>query len=117
MFVDTRIWVAPRKVPTTESDSECEEEVEVDDKAEMRAAAEYIVSIFREPLEAKGACLFSLDDESEEAVDFCRRYLNCQVEDYKKVWSICIKHMMHESGLMLCSLANCSSVCLSPTAK
>ena len=84
VFVDTRNWIAPRRVPRGDSDSEQEEEV--DDKAEIRAAAEHIISIFREPLEAKGACRFSLDDELEEAVDFCRKYLDCQVEDYKKVW-------------------------------
>lgn len=84
VFVDTRNWIAPRRVSRSDSDPEPEEEV--DDKGEIRAAAEHIVSIFREPLEAKGGCLFSLDDELEEAVDFCRKYLDCQVEDYKKVW-------------------------------
>ena len=83
VFVDTRNWIAPRRVSRSDSDPEPEEEV--DDKGEIRAAAEHIVSIFREPLEAKGGCLFSLDDELEEAVDFCRKYLDCQVEDYKKV--------------------------------
>ena len=57
-----------------------------DDMAELREAVEHVISVFREPLEAKGACLSSLDDELEEAVQFCRRYLNSQLEDYTKLW-------------------------------
>ena len=55
-----------RKVLRTKSDTECERRGE-DDKAEIRAAAEHIVSIFWEPLEAKGAYQFSLDDELDFA--------------------------------------------------
>lgn len=36
--------------------------------AEIRAAVEHIITIFWEPLEAKGACLSSLHDELEEVV-------------------------------------------------
>ena len=62
-----------------------QEEDEEDDKAEIRAAAEHISSIFWEPLEAKNACLVSLNDKVDEIVDFCRKYLDV-LEDYKKVW-------------------------------
>jgi len=44
-----------------------------------------VVTIFRDPLEVKGACLSSLDNKLEEVVQFCRRYLDSQLEDYK-VW-------------------------------
>jgi hypothetical protein len=54
--------------------------------AGIREAVEHIITVFREPLEAKGACLSSLDDELEEAVHFCRTYLDSQLEDYRKVW-------------------------------
>ena len=35
---------------------------------------EYILKVFREPLEAKGACIFSLQDEADEVVDFYRKF-------------------------------------------
>ena len=47
---------------------------------------EYIVTVFREPLEAKGTCIFSLQGEIDEMVDFYRKYLEIQTEDYRKVW-------------------------------
>jgi hypothetical protein len=55
-------------------------------RADSAKAVEHIITVFREPLEAKGACLSSLDDELEEAVHFCRTYLDSQLEDYRKVW-------------------------------
>ncbi len=73
-------------VGRSQSNSDAEEEQDADDMAEIRAAVEHIVTIFRDPLEAKGACLSSLDDELEEAVQFCRKYLDVQLEDYMKVW-------------------------------
>ena len=75
-FLDTRTWTTPR-IPTDSV---------ADDKAEIREAMEYIVTIFREPLEAKDACIFSLQDELDEIVDFYRKYLENQAEDYRKVW-------------------------------
>ena len=83
VFLDTCSW-APRRRRPADSDSEQEEQYE-DDKAEVRAAADHISTIFHEPLEAKGACLVSLSDEVDEVVDFCRNYLDV-LEDYKKVW-------------------------------
>ena len=80
-FLDTCSW-APRQCRAANSDSEQEEE---DDKAEIRAAAEHIASVFTEPLEAKNAFLASLHDEVDEVVDFCRKYLDV-LEDYKRVW-------------------------------
>ena len=82
VFLDTCSW-APRQRRAANSDSEQEEDE--DDKEEIRAAVEHISSIFREPLEAKNACLASLNDEVDEVVDFCRKYLDV-LEDYKKVW-------------------------------
>ena len=79
VFLDTRSWTAPR-VPIDSAG------VGSDDKAEIREAMEYIVKIFREPLEAKDARIFSLQDEIDEIFDFYRKYLENQVEDYRKVW-------------------------------
>ena len=95
VFLDTCSWTAPvRVVRRSSSSSDTEEEEEADDKAEIRAAVEHIITVFRHPLEAKGASLSSNDDDLE-AVDFCRRYLDCQLEDYRKV---CYKlHSTHNS--------------------
>ena len=40
----------------------------------------------RVPLEAKGACLSSFNDELEDIVGFARKYFNIMTEDYKKFW-------------------------------
>ena len=55
----------------SQSESDVEEEEEEDGMAEIRVAVEHIVSIFRDPLEVKGACLSSLDDELESS-PLCR---------------------------------------------
>ncbi len=36
---------------------------------------EHIISLFRAPLEAKGMCVASVQDELEDVVDFARKYL------------------------------------------
>lgn len=59
-FLDTRSWTTPR-IPTDSAD------VGSDDKAEIREAMEYIVTLFREPLEAKSASIFSLQDEIDKS--------------------------------------------------
>ena len=75
-FLDTRSWV----VEVVSSDDN--EEFAVDDKSEIRAAMDCIASVFRKPLELKGASLFQLNDELDDAVDFCRNYFDCKNEDY-----------------------------------
>ena len=85
MFLDTCSWAGPA-TGRRQLNSDTEEEEEMDDVTKIRVAVEHIVTIFRDPLEDKGACLSPLDDELEEAVQFCRRYLDSQLEDYKKVW-------------------------------
>ena len=76
-FRDTRSWNTPR-ISINSAD------VWSDGKAEIREAMEYIVTIFREPLEAKDTWIFSLQDEIDEIVD--RKYLQNQAEVYRKVW-------------------------------
>ena len=73
VFLDTCSWAARGEMAD-------------DDMADIRAAVEHIITVFREPLEAKEACLSSLHDELKEVVHFCRRYLDSQLEDYRKVW-------------------------------
>ena len=57
VFLDTCSWATP----TVGSSSDTREEM-TDDMADIRAAVEHIITVFWEPLEAKGACLSSLDD-------------------------------------------------------
>ena len=38
-------------------------------------AVEYVISIFRAPLEASGMRVASIEDELEDVVDFARKYL------------------------------------------
>jgi hypothetical protein len=78
IFLDTRSWDTPIHTMSEEKGS--------DDKAEIRGAVEYIVDKFREPLEAKNACICSLQDEIDEVVDFYRRYFKSQAEDYRRIW-------------------------------
>ena len=65
VFLDTCSWAVGASSDTSEEMA--------DDMADVRAAVEHIITVFRKPLEAKGACLSSLDDELEEAVQFCRK--------------------------------------------
>ena len=82
VFLDTRSWAIAR----SSSHSEDEEMMDIDDRAHIKEAVEYILTFFREPLEAKGMSVFSLQDELEEVVDFYRQYLDTQGQDYRKVW-------------------------------
>ena len=81
--------------------------LDLDDFAEVRAAVEYIISIFRIPLEAKGMCAASIQDEVEDVVSYARKYLPISSENYRKIW-----YKLHTSPdsnrwpniLMLCEL-------------
>lgn len=54
------------------------EELAVDDKAEIQAAFGCITPcFFCKLLELKGATLFQLNNELDNAVEFCRNYLDC----------------------------------------
>ena len=46
---------------------------------------EYIISHFREPLEAKGGDMSSIHDEVEEAVQYARKFFSI-ADDYHKIW-------------------------------
>ena len=54
--------------------------------ANIKSAVEYFVSHFREPLEAAGVSLASIQDEIEDAVDYARTYLRIGSESYQKIW-------------------------------
>ena len=46
----------------------------------------YIISLFRAPLEAKGMCAVSVQDELEDVVDFARKYLPLGTLGYRNIW-------------------------------
>lgn len=81
VFLDTRSWSAPGSGSSID-----ELDVIADDKCHIKESVEYIVTTFREPLEAKGMSVFAIQDELEEIVDFYRQYLDTPENDYKKVW-------------------------------
>jgi hypothetical protein len=54
--------------------------------ASIKSAVEYLSTHFREPLEAAGVSLASIQDEIEEAVDYARNYLRIESESYQKIW-------------------------------
>ncbi len=49
-------------------------------------AVEYIISLFCAPLEAKGMCVASVQDELEDVVDFARKYLPLGTMGYRNIW-------------------------------
>ena len=67
VFLDTQSWVCA-------------------DDNEIKAAVEFIISHFREPLEAAHINLASIQDELEEIVDYARCYLGIVKESYQKIW-------------------------------
>ena len=78
VFLDTCSWIIPTSATVTEEP--------VEDKEEIRDAVHHLCSIFRQPLEAKGGTLFTIDDEVDEIVDYCRSYVNYTVDNYRRVW-------------------------------
>lgn len=59
--------------------------LESDDFVEVRTAVDLIVSSFRIPLEAKGMCTESIQNEVED-VSYARQYLPIGSENYHKMW-------------------------------
>ncbi len=74
-FIDTRGWC--QNSSTSDNDKEVDE---------VKIAVEYIVSHFREPLEASGVNLADIQDETEEIVEYARQYMSIETECYKKIW-------------------------------
>lgn len=66
--LDTSIWSTPGKVVRHSLlSSDAEEEEELDDMSEIRAAVDHILTVFQGPLQVKIMCLSSFRDELEEA--------------------------------------------------
>ena len=72
VFLDTQNWFGSL-------------DKERDGFTEVIEAVEYIISHFREPLEAKGGDMSSIHDEVEEAVQYARKFFSI-ADDYHKIW-------------------------------
>ena len=57
-----------------------------EDMADIRAAVQRLISTFRTPLESKGVCMATIQDELEEAVEYARKCLAIGRESYRKMW-------------------------------
>ena len=74
---------------------------------DIKAAVDYIVQVFREPLESRSMCIATIHDELEEALEYAREYLAIDIESYRAIW-----YKLHTSPnagkwpnlLMLCEL-------------
>jgi len=101
VFLETQSWQSSF---SKDSSDDHDGMLDLDDFAEIRAAVEYIISIF---LEAKGMCVASIQDKVEDAVSYARKYRTIGSENYCKIW-----HKLHTSPdssrwpniLMLCQL-------------
>ena len=80
VFLDTKSWSTSPSADTMETSEN------TDDLEEIRKAVEYVTSQFRQPLEAKGVDLTSIQDQVEEIVTYTRKYLKIGTEDYQKIW-------------------------------
>ena len=75
VFLETQNW------QEKESGSNGEEHM-----ADIRAAMQSLVSTFRIPLESRGVCLSTIQDDIEEAVEYARKYLPIGRDSYRKIW-------------------------------
>ena len=85
VFLETQNWQKSFR-QSKDSNDDHDGMLDLDDFAEVRAAVEYIISIFRIPLEAKGKCVALIQDEVEDVVSYARKYLPIGSENYHKTW-------------------------------
>ena len=110
VLLDTQSW------QSSPADKHSNADEEEDDLAKVSKAIEYITSLFREPLKAKGVDLTNIQDELEEIIPYARKYLSIGQEGYQKVW-----YKLHTApdaskwpNILHC--VSCSSVCHSLVA-
>ena len=95
VFVETQSW--QEKDPSSDGE----------EMAEVKAAVEYLVLVFRTPLESRGVCISAIQDELEEAVEYARRYLAIGTESYRNIWyklHTCPSANKWPNLLLLCEL-------------
>ena len=52
----------------------------------VRESVDSLVTKFRDPLEAKGVSLSSVQDEVEEIIEYSRKFLAISTSSYREVW-------------------------------
>ena len=92
--LDTRNWAI---CGTPEHDNEHNQDY--DTTEHIILATDYIISSFRSPLEAKGTCLLTFNDELEEIV-LSEEDLSIQYEDYKKKQGTNFTLLLSKNGLV-----------------
>lgn len=99
MFLETQSWMKRNNIGDEhESDPSL---------TELKAAIELISSRFRDPLEASGVIVSSLQDEIEDAVEYAGQYLSLESIHYRKVWynlHICPSASSWPNLLLVCEL-------------
>ncbi len=108
IFLDTHSWAINK---STKHSTDSEFSQICGNIEHIIAAADYIISFFSHPLEAKGASISSFNDELEEIVSFARNYLNIEQENYKTIF---ILPMNLRNGLVFYCYAMHCLVYLSP---
>lgn len=53
--------------------------------ADVRAAMQSLISTFHTPLQSRGVCVATIQDELEEAVEYARKYHAIGKDSYK-IW-------------------------------
>lgn len=84
VFLETQSW--PNRLLPKGNNSDSEDKEDDPQLTEIKEAGEYIISHFREPLEAKNVTLGNLQDEIEDVVLYARKYLGIGTECYQKIW-------------------------------
>ncbi len=82
IFLDTQCWVQKNESNVADP----EESGEDKSLSSLLDAVEHIISLFRAPLEAKGMCVASVQDELKDVVDFARKYLPLGTMGYRNIW-------------------------------
>lgn len=106
-WTDTKLLRALLKLIETQSWQARNDSAANGSLVDIKAAVDYIVQVFREPLESRGMCIATIQDELEEAVEYARQYLAIGTESYRAIW-----YKLHTSPnagkwsnlLMLCEL-------------
>ena len=96
VFLETQSW--QKKDPSSDDE---------ENMAEIKAAVEYLISVFRAPLESRDVCIATIQEEIEEAVEYARRYLAIGTESYRRIWyklHTCPDAHKWPNVLLLCEL-------------
>ena len=88
-FLETQSW--------QEKDTESE-----DDMADIRASVQCLVSHFRTPLESRGVCIVSIQDELEAASEL---FINTEPHNANRI--LCTRRQSYKDGSRLCKNVPC----------